>query len=113
MSDFTCRTERLAGSDAVIVRAGEIDLYTSDHLKTVLAGVLQDDPSARVVIDLSDVPFIDSAGFGVLINHYRQATEQTRIVVTRADIRRLFALTGLEKVFTIHASRAEAIASLT
>ena len=42
---------------------------TSAHLKTVIDGVLQKDPSARLVVDLQMSSFIDSAGFGVLITH--------------------------------------------
>ena len=50
MADLTCSTERLEGSDAVVVCAGEIDLYTSDQLKTVLAGVLREEPSSRLIV---------------------------------------------------------------
>jgi anti-sigma B factor antagonist len=111
MSEFTCRSEHLDDSYAVLVCGGEIDLYTSDRLKSELAGLLRENRTSRVVVDLSDVRFIDSAGFGVLIIHQRQADEQLRIVVTRADVMRLFCITGLDKVLSIHSSRAGAVAS--
>jgi anti-sigma B factor antagonist len=112
MSKFTCRSERLDGSGAVVVCAGEIDLFTCGDLKRTLAGLLQEDSSSTVVVDLSDVGFIDSAGLDVLITHHKQATEPMHVVVSSAATRRLFRITGLDTVFSMHASKAEAIASL-
>jgi anti-sigma B factor antagonist len=105
-------TEELGEGRYVIALAGEVDLYTSPELKEELARIIEQGP-AHVVIDLTATTFIDSTALGVLIRGVDQlrARGQGRlsVVCTDRDINRIFEVTGLDRVFEVYASRADAL----
>ena len=60
------------GSYTLCQPVGELDAYTVGQFREAL-GELSSQP--RVLIDLSEVPFMDSAGLGALIGGIRRARE--------------------------------------
>lgn len=63
-----------------------------------------------VLIDLQDVTFMDSAGLGSLVTilkSVRSAQGKLYLCSVNAQIRMLFELTGMDKVFQIYSDRAE------
>jgi anti-anti-sigma factor len=73
------------------------------------------DPSVKgVLIDLSEVPYIDSAGLGVLLGHWSHTCRggfQYALVGMSARVHTIFEITQTDKVLPIFATQAEAIAS--
>jgi anti-sigma B factor antagonist len=68
-----------------------------------------------VVVDFSDTTFIDSTTLGVLVGGVKRLRPnggQLRLVCSDRNITKIFEITGLNKVFPIHASRAEAVENL-
>jgi anti-sigma B factor antagonist len=64
------------------------------------------------VLDLSEVTLVDSMALGVLLGaKKRLATHAGAIdlVVSKSDIRRIFEITMLDRIFTLYASRDEAL----
>lgn len=97
-------------SGVVVSVSGEVDIYTASELRADLYAAL-DSSTGSLIVDLSEVGFIDSTGLGVLIGLLRRSNEKERplaLVIPGTNIARIFALTGLDKVFTIVKSRAEA-----
>jgi anti-sigma B factor antagonist len=95
------RASERAGDPPVVLLAGEIDVFSAPAVKVALFELLRDG-SEGVAIDFSSVTYIDSAGLGVLA----AALKRTRahggwISIVGADeqIRRIFEITGLTKVF--------------
>ena len=69
----------------------------------------------HVVIDLSETTFIDSTTLGVLVGgvkRLRTNDGQLSLVCSDRNITKIFEITGLDRVFTIHSSRDEAVAAL-
>lgn len=68
----------------------------------------------RVLLDLSDVAFVDSTGLGVLVSLLKRMGADGRIAVVGANaaVQRLFQITRLDKLFPQHGSHEEAIAAL-
>ena len=69
----------------------------------------------RLVVDLSGVTFIDSTALGVLIGGVRRVHGTggaMTIVVTTRPVERVLSVTGLDRVFSMHATRDEALAAL-
>ncbi|PKQ36778.1 MAG: anti-sigma B factor antagonist [Actinobacteria bacterium HGW-Actinobacteria-1] len=102
-------TER-DGSTCRIAVNGEVDVYTSPLLKSYLVDAV-DDGCIDLVVDLENVGFIDSSGLGVLVSGLRRVKEQSgsmRIICTKEGILKIFRITGLDKVFPIFASAADA-----
>jgi len=66
----------------------------------------------RVVVDLSKATFIDSTTLGVLVGGVKRLRPNggaLTIVCTDQNICKIFEITGLDRVFTIHATREEAL----
>ncbi|MGK5447396.1 STAS domain-containing protein [Streptomyces radiopugnans] len=87
---------------ALVLRpCGEIDLHTAPALTEAARGVAE--PWREMVVDLSGVSFMDSAGLHALIGlSQRCRARGGRLTVTgvREQPARLLDLTGLSEVFT-------------
>ena len=106
--------ESVGGATVVSVR-GEVDVYSAPALSENLSQLLEDGRTA-IVVDLTEVAFLDSTGLGALIGA-RTATEEAggrlAIVCTNDRILKLFTITGLDTVFRIHPSTSEAVNAVT
>lgn len=70
----------------------------------------------RIVLDLSNVEFIDSAGVGTLISCLRIVTEQQgqlRLCGLNRAVRALFELMRMHRLFEVHPDRQSALSSLS
>jgi anti-sigma B factor antagonist len=87
--------------------AGVAQIFKSKMSELVEAG------HADIVIDLSKVTLIDSSGLGVLVSIMKKIGEkgEIRLCGLRDNIKSLFQLTRLDKVFAIYHSQAEAVES--
>ena len=115
MSDlFSVSSERAGDGLGVVALSGEVDIYTAPQFKECMLELL-DAGVDRLVVDLSGVTFIDSTALGVLIGGVRRvrtAGGAMALVVTSRSVERVLSITGLDRVFTIHATRAAALESL-
>jgi anti-sigma B factor antagonist len=110
--NFDINAERAEGNVWVIALSGEVDLYTAPEFKETLLDVIGQG-AKHVVVDLTDTTFIDSTTLGVLvggIKRLRPEGGQLVIVCSDRNITKIFEITGLNRVFPIHATRAEALA---
>lgn len=100
--------------DVTIVSvAGEVDVYTAAQLRAALDDEVAAD-HVQLVVDLDEVTFLDSTGLGVLVGRLKLVRNQSgwlRLVCSNDRILRVFRITGLDKVFGIHASVDEALAA--
>jgi anti-sigma B factor antagonist len=97
----------------VIGLRGEWDLYNRPELETALrAAEASSEPV--VVIDLSSATFIDSSVLGALVEA-RARLDGSRIAVLATDrqIRKVFEITGLDSVFTLHETLDELQTGMT
>ena len=88
----------------VVTAAGELDVHTAPSLQSAVDPVSQR-AGAALVVDLSQVGFIDSTGLGVLVatlKHVRQVGGSLDVVVTAPRVLKVFALTGLDVVIPLH-----------
>ena len=113
--NFGIRSEVLEDGVAAIYLTGEVDLYTAPRLKEELVRAI-DGGAKRVVIDLTDTAFIDSTTLGVLVGGLRRLRPQggeLALVITDRNIRKIFEITGLDRVFPIHENHADALEGFT
>ena len=95
----------------VLAVTGEVDIYTADTLRDRLAEVVASG-ERRLIVDLGGVEFLDSAGLAALVggqNTVREAGGSLALACPRANLLKLFAITGLDQVFVIHPTVATAI----
>ena len=97
----------------VVHVAGEIDVYTVAALRERLDAVIERGEH-HLVIDLSGVTFMDSTGLGVLVGRLklvRGAGGSMRLVTGHDRVLKVFAITGLDKVFEIFPTVEQAMAA--
>jgi anti-sigma B factor antagonist len=112
--NFDLKTDKLSDDVYVIALAGEVDLYTAPELKQQLLEVIGQG-AKEVVVDLTDTTFIDSTTLGVLVGGVKRLRPnggQVSLVCSDKNITKIFEITGLDKVFPIHATRAEAVETI-
>lgn len=105
-------TEEFPRNDAMLLRlAGDVDLHTAPQLRHRLASVVEGDVTL-VIVDLSEVTFVDSMTLGVLLGaskRLRAKEGELRLVVSEPNIRRIFEITLLDRVFDLHESTEAAL----
>ena len=109
---FEVSEESLDGGAGVVAVRGEIHVSTAPELSSFLADALGRGIDS-LVLDLSEVEFIDSTGLSVLLNVLRRVTQRGGalvIVCTNPTVLRLFEITRLESTFDIVETREEALA---
>jgi len=93
--------------------AGEVTLDASPRFHSRLIAVLEGSPE-RLVIDLTAVTHIDSAGVGTLVEVYRRvktAGDKMFLVGLSPRVRGVFEITKLDRFFSILKTADEALAS--
>lgn len=112
--NFHISDEEIDAETQVIELGGEIDLYTAPEFKERMVALIEDGKK-RIVVDLSAATFIDSTTLGVLVGgvkRLRPAGGSLALVCTDQNITKIFEITGLDRVFPIHPSRAEALVAV-
>jgi anti-sigma B factor antagonist len=92
------------GKAQLFVLHGSLDLATSPALRAALMEAAEHEGHA-LVVDLTELEFLDSTGLGALIGAHRRATEKNgslRLVVQEGQILRLLRITGLLDVFRVY-----------
>ena len=109
---FELSEEDLDDRTHIIAVSGEIHVSTAPDFSRLLNDAIGRGKTA-VVLDLSDVEFIDSTGLSVLLNGLRRVTRahgRMALIVTNPTVLRLFQITRLDSTFDIAGSRAGALA---
>jgi anti-sigma B factor antagonist len=112
--ELDIRVERVPPAAALFVLAGEADLHRAPELREEMSAVI-DEGIHDLVVDLSDVTFIDSMTLGVLLGAMKRVKPQGGrlcVVVQDENIRRVFEITLLDRVFTVFDDRSQALDGL-
>jgi anti-sigma B factor antagonist len=103
----------LTGGLPVVSAPAELDVTNAAQLSTALSSA--GDQSATVVVDMSQTVFCDSASLSALLQAHMRAMAdggEVRLVITTAQILRIFALTGADRLLPIFVSLTEALGSV-
>ena len=101
---------------AVVTLRGELDAHDAPRLRELFAGAVGElvgIEQPRLVLDLTAVGFLDSTALGSIIGAVRRVREaggELTLVLPTSPARRIFEITGLDSVLTVHATRADALA---
>ena len=91
---------------------GELDAYTVGQFREALVELAA---KPRLLIDLSDVPFMDSAGLGALIGGIRRAREaggDVAVACSRPTLTRLLHTTGFDRIVSVTETVEQAVEAL-
>ena len=97
----------------LIVASGELDMSATPRLSTVLA-MASASRGGRLVLDLSDVAFLDSTALGTILKAASQLEESgtnLAVVAPGGPVRRLLEMTNLTQRFRLYGTRGAALAA--
>ena len=102
--DWNLQVNTMPGGRTELRVAGELDLDTSPYLLAEFERVIADHHPTEVVIDLSDLVFVDSSGLGTLVACWRRA-ERARVAFSISnlceDVALSLEITGLTQILPI------------
>ncbi len=99
-------------NDLVCKPMGDLDAYTVGKFRTALSRL---ENEVRVIIDLTEVPFMDSAGLGALIGYMRRVRQnkhRVAVASSRPAITRLLHTTGFDRLVPVKETLDEATQAL-
>jgi anti-sigma B factor antagonist len=89
-----------AGDTITVALHGEVDVLTVDQVRVALTEAIAERP-ARIVVDLTDLSFIDSTGLGALIFGFQRARDEEigfRLARPSRGVHQVLVLSGLLEV---------------
>lgn len=100
---------------AIVALGGEVDYEVSPQLRTRVVRAIKDG-RRRLILDLTDVTFIDSTAIGVIAGAVERLDEvgggSLAVVCTHEKVLQILEITGLDGVITLYRSRDEAVSAL-
>jgi anti-sigma B factor antagonist len=97
---------RTVAEHTVLEVGGEVDVYTAPRLRERLIEAI-DGGARKVIVDLSNVDFLDSTGLGVLVGalkRLRAAGGTFAVVCGKEPLLKIFRITALDQVFPLYPS---------
>ena len=83
---------------------GELDLKVADKLRTDLDKLIDENPGKELILDFSNVNFIDSSGLGVLLGRYKKTCSTgNKICIKDAQpqVKRVLELSGIFRLINV------------
>jgi anti-sigma B factor antagonist len=112
--NFKIGEESLAGGLILIKLEGEVDLYAAPELKDRVNGAIEAGHK-KLVLDLSEATFIDSTTLGILVSGMKRLRPRggmLAVLCPDPTMARIFDITGLNRMFSVHDTLEGAIAAL-
>ncbi len=97
----------------LVVASGELDISATGRLSTVLA-VASTSPAGRLILDVTEVSFIDSTALGTILKAAAQLDDNgttLMVVAPEGPVRRLLEVTNLTQRFRVFDTRDAALAA--
>ena len=113
-SGATKMASRQVGGIAIVDAHGAITVGMGNMMLRDIVTSLLKEGNKKLLLNLREVEYIDSAGLGELVKTHTTLERQggqLKIVNLSQKVQHLFKLTGLHKVFEVHENEANAIQS--
>lgn len=112
--DIRIDTRETGDQSQTVEVHGEIDVYTSPKVKEIITELIEKG-NIYLVINLEGVRYIDSTGLGILIGALKKVREKDgciNLVCDNPQIKKIFNITGLVRIFGIFKTEEEALKNL-
>lgn len=106
--------EHRADGVTVLAVTGDLDVATGPELRDTLIRVV-DEGRYRLVLDLAEVPFLDSLGLGVIVgvvHRLRPHDGALALARPRPPVTRALKISGLTSVLAVHDTVERAVAAV-
>ncbi len=106
-------SQRLTDTAVIVALSGDLDLATAPELRTALLEALTERPT--IVVDMTDLRFLDSTGLGVLVRVHKRAKALGGVVAFAAvpgNVVKILEVTCLDRVFPVYPTTDDALTSV-
>lgn len=100
---------------SIIDLTGEVDAYTSARFRETMIDLIEEG-SANIIVSMAKVEYIDSSGLGALVGGLKRISEKNGkivVVCNNPQVRKVFEITGLEKVFPLFDAEDDAVNAIS
>jgi anti-anti-sigma factor len=114
VDDFRIEEERPGPTTILLSIHGDADSRVADELGDRLSAAIDEEPAA-LLVDLTGTTFLDSMALGTLLGAKKRlggAGGRVPVVAPVSEIRRIFEITLLDRIFELYDSREEALATV-
>jgi anti-sigma B factor antagonist len=108
---YALADEAFAPDGSVVIASGELDIGAASALRERLQAVLESG-ATRLIVDLSEVAFIDSLSLAAVVGAHRRLGDPSRlaIVATHPYVRLILDAAGVGSIVAVYDTRDEALA---
>jgi anti-anti-sigma factor len=106
-------TARKEGDAVIASVCGEIDLHNSPELRVALLGVLMKEQPKKIILNLGQVPYMDSSAIAVLVETLQRLRKTGgRLFLTQLQprVKGLLEIARLDSIFVLAKDEQEAMA---
>lgn len=107
-------TTRKAGDVTIVDFKGRLAIGVSDSVLPRIVGEILEDGSKKILLNLSDMDYIDSNGLGELVQVFRESKRNgasLRLLKPHDRVAKTLRLTNLLPMFTVYESEEDALAA--
>ncbi|CAH2212445.1 anti-sigma F factor antagonist [Tepidibacter aestuarii] len=106
---------KIDNRNLIVELYGELDHHIASEVREEIDMAIDKNSIKNVIFDLKNMNFMDSSGVGVIIGRYKKLSETGgKVVVLNLNkhVKRIFDLSGIDKIIGIYNDYEEAISSL-
>lgn len=99
----------------IVFMMGELDHHSAEEVRSKIDDRLDREAVGKLVLDFSDVSFMDSSGIGVVIGRYKKiAARKGSICIANVNnsVKRVFDLSGMFKIIKVYENLEQALKSI-
>ena len=112
---FAVHVERPTADAVVVSVTGDVDMGTAPEFEDRLAHAVENGQGESLVVDLTEVSFIDSTGLNALVRAFerqRLAGNSAALVSTDPRVAMILEVARLDRVLRRYPTRAEALSAM-
>lgn len=103
-------------NDKLIVQmVGELDHHSAEEVRNKIDDRLDRQGTIKLIMDFSNVTFMDSSGIGVVIGRYKKLSLKKGVVCianVNSSVKRVFELSGMFKIINLYDNIEQAVNSI-
>lgn len=103
-------------NDKLIVQIiGELDHHSAEEVRSKIDDRLDREGTTKLIMDFSNVTFMDSSGIGVVIGRYKKLSlKKGAVCITNVNssVKRVFELSGMFKIINLYDNVDQAVSSI-
>lgn len=99
----------------IVYMMGELDHHSAEEVRNKIDDRLDRDGVNKLVLDFTNVTFMDSSGIGVVIGRYKKISLKKGIVAianVNNSVKRVFDLSGMFKIIKLYDNIEQALKSI-